>query len=252
MMVERLIGKKANQTVNPDEVVAVGAALQAGVVGGEVKDILLLDVTPLSLGVETMGGLTVTITPKNTILPTRKSEVSSTACDGQPAVDVRVLQGERQVAEENKSLGVFTLNGINPAPRGVPQIQVTFDIDVNGMLSVTAKDQATNRRQSIIITGTSNLDKGDVEKLIKEAEANAEADQKKVDTKRQSIETIDEARKLLKRLGDNIVTQEKSDIQKFVDQLKISIEQNDYENMERLGPVIRNSIYLAKRVEIEK
>lgn len=245
-MVEQLIGKEANQTVNPDEVVAIGAALQAGVVGGEVKDILLLDVTPLSLGVETMGGLTTTITPKNTILPTKKSEVFSTACDGQNAVDVRVLQGERQVAEENKSLGIFTLYGINPAPRGIPQIQVTFDIDINGMLSVTAKDQATNRHQSIIITGTSNLDKNDVEKLIKEAEANAEEDQKKVNIKRQSIETINKAEKFLNKLGNDTVKQEKSDLTQLLDQLKVSIEQNDYKNMKRLKTIIRNSILNKK------
>merc|ERR1712054_538172 len=163
-LVEKLLGKKPNQTVNPDEVVAVGAAVQAGVLGGEVKDILLLDVTPLSLGVETLGGLTTKITPRNTIIPTKKSGTFSTAVDNQPNVEIHVLQGERELAKDNKSLGTFRLDGIAPAPRGIPQIEVTFDIDANGILSVTAKDKATNKQQSITISGASTLPK-DKEKL---------------------------------------------------------------------------------------
>merc|ERR1712054_291420 len=163
-LVQKLLGKLPNQTVNPDEVVAVGAAVQAGVLGGEVKDILLLDVTPLSLGVETLGGITTKITPRNTIIPTKKSETFSTAVDNQPNVEIHVLQGERELAQDNKSLGTFRLDGIAPAARGVPQIEVTFDIDANGILSVTAKDKATNKQQSITITGASTLAK-DKEKL---------------------------------------------------------------------------------------
>ena len=156
-LVKKLLGKDPNQTVNPDEVVAVGAAVQAGVLGGEVKDILLLDVTPLSLGVETLGGISTKITPRNTIIPTKKSETFSTAVDNQPNVEIHVLQGERELAKDNKSLGTFRLDGIAAAPRGVPQIEVTFDIDANGILSVTAKDTATNKQQSITITGASTL-----------------------------------------------------------------------------------------------
>merc|ERR1712151_330798 len=180
-LVERILGKKPNQTVNPDEVVAVGAAVQAGVLGGEVKDILLLDVTPLSLGVETLGGITTKITPRNTIIPTKKSETFSTAVDNQPNVEFHVLQGERELAKDNKSLGTFRLDGISPAARGVPQIEVTFDIDANGILSVTAKDKATNKQQSITISGASTLPKEDVERMVEEAEANAAADQEKME-----------------------------------------------------------------------
>ena len=188
-LVEKLLGKTPNQTVNPDEVVAVGAAVQAGVLGGEVKDILLLDVTPLSLGVETLGGITTKITPRNTIIPTKKSETFSTAVDNQPNVEIHVLQGERELAKDNKSLGTFRLDGIAPAARGVPQIEVTFDIDANGILSVTAKDKATNKQQSITITGASTLPKDEVERMVEDAEANAAADKEKseqIETKNQS------------------------------------------------------------------
>ena len=188
-LVEKLLGKTPNQSVNPDEVVAVGAAVQAGVLGGEVKDILLLDVTPLSLGVETLGGITTKITPRNTIIPTKKSETFSTAVDNQPNVEIHVLQGERELAKDNKSLGTFRLDGIAPAARGVPQIEVTFDIDANGILSVTAKDKATNKQQSITISGASTLPKDEVERMVQDAEANATADKEKseqIETKNQS------------------------------------------------------------------
>jgi molecular chaperone DnaK len=191
-LVEKILGKTPNQTVNPDEVVAVGAAVQAGVLGGEVKDILLLDVTPLSLGVETLGGITTKITPRNTIIPTKKSETFSTAVDNQPNVEIHVLQGERELAKDNKSLGTFRLDGIAPAARGVPQIEVTFDIDANGILSVTAKDKATNKMQSITISGASTLPKDEVERMVKDAETNAAVDKEKleqIDLKNQS-ETI--------------------------------------------------------------
>ena len=198
-LVKSLLGKEPNQTVNPDEVVAVGAAVQAGVLGGEVKDILLLDVTPLSLGVETLGGITTKITPRNTIIPTKKSETFSTAVDNQPNVEIHVLQGERELAKDNKSLGTFRLDGIASAPRGVPQIEVTFDIDASGILSVTAKDKATNKQQSITISGASTLPKEDVERMVEEAEANAAADKEKaanIETKNRADSICYQTKKL--------------------------------------------------------
>merc|ERR1712138_174385 len=206
-LVKSLLGKEPNQTVNPDEVVAVGAAVQAAVLGGEVKDILLLDVTPLSLGVETLGGVTTKITPRNTIIPTKKSETFSTAVDNQPNVEIHVLQGERELAKDNKSLGTFRLDGIASAPRGVPQIEVTFDIDANGILSVTAKDKATNKQQSITISGASTLEKDEVDRMVQDAEANAAADKEKseqIDLKNQSDALIYQTRKQLEELGEKI------------------------------------------------
>merc|ERR1711967_162322 len=206
-LVKKLLGKDPNRTVNPDEVVAVGAAVQAGVLGGEVKDIPLLDVTPLSLGVETLGGITTKITPRNTIIPTKKSETFSTAVDNQPNVEIHVLQGERELAKDNKSLGTFRLDGIAPAARGVPQIEVTFDIDANGILSVTAKDKATNKQQSITITGASTLEKDEVDRMVQEAEANAAADQEKMektDLKNGADSICYQTKKQIEELGTNI------------------------------------------------
>lgn len=180
-LVKEILGKEPNETVNPDEVVAIGAAIQAGVLSGEVKDILLLDVTPLSLGVETLGAVTTKIIPRNTTVPTKKSEVFSTAVDNQPNVEIHVLQGEREFAKDNKSLGTFRLEGILPAPRGIPQIEVTFDIDANGILSVTAQDKGTSKQQSITITGASTLPTEEVEKMVREAERNAAADKVKLE-----------------------------------------------------------------------
>merc|ERR1711981_183448 len=214
-LVEKLLGKTPNQSVNPDEVVAVGAAVQAGVLGGEVKDILLLDVTPLSLGVETLGGITTKITPRNTIIPTKKSETFSTAVDNQPNVEIHVLQGERELAKDNKSLGTFRLDGIAPGARGVPQIEVTFDIDANGILSVTAKDKATNKQQSITITGASTLGKDEVERMVKDAEANAAADKEKyeqIDLKNQSDALVYQTRKQVEELGDKVSSAEKDQL----------------------------------------
>merc|ERR1712199_45434 len=212
-LVEDLLGKTPNQTVNPDEVVAVGAAVQAGVLGGEVKDILLLDVTPLSLGVETLGGITTKITPRNTIIPTKKSETFSTAVDNQPNVEIHVLQGERELAKDNKSLGTFRLDGIAPAARGVPQIEVTFDIDANGILSVTAKDKATNKQQSITITGASTLPKEDVERMVQDAEANAAADKEKseqIEITNQSDALVYQTQKQIEELGDKLSAEDKT------------------------------------------
>jgi len=244
-LVESLLGKKPNQTVNPDEVVAVGAAVQAGVLGGEVKDILLLDVTPLSLGVETLGGITTKITPRNTIIPTKKSETFSTAVDNQPNVEIHVLQGERELAKDNKSLGTFRLDGIAPAARGVPQIEVTFDIDANGILSVTAKDKATNKQQSITITGASTLPKDEVERMVKDAEENANNDKEKseqIDLKNQSDALCYQTRKQLEELGDKITSEEKEKIEDLISKLEDATKQENYAVMKELNERIKTNI----------
>ena len=246
-LVKDLLGKEPNQTVNPDEVVAVGAAVQAGVLGGEVKDILLLDVTPLSLGVETLGGITTKITPRNTIIPTKKSETFSTAVDNQPNVEIHVLQGERELAKDNKSLGTFRLDGIAPAPRGVPQIEVTFDIDANGILSVTAKDKATNKQQSITITGASTLPKEDVERMVNEAEANATADKEKsaqIETKNQADSTCYQTKKQIEELGENIESSEKEKVESLVTRLETAIQSDDTNVMKSLIEEI-NQVMMA-------
>ena len=236
-LVKKLLGKDPNQTVNPDEVVAVGAAVQAGVLGGEVKDILLLDVTPLSLGVETLGGISTKITPRNTIIPTKKSETFSTAVDNQPNVEIPVLQGERELAKDNKSLGTFRLDGIAAAPRGVPQIEVTFDIDANGILSVTAKDTATNKQQSITITGASTLDKDEVERMVDEAEANATADKEKsenIQTVNQSESLCYQTKKQLDEIGDKMASEDKEKIESLVKSLEDAVQQENYTSMKDL------------------
>ena len=244
-LVETLLGKKPNQTVNPDEVVAVGAAVQAGVLGGEVKDILLLDVTPLSLGVETLGGITTKITPRNTIIPTKKSETFSTAVENQPNVEIHVLQGERELAKDNKSLGTFRLDGIAPAPRGVPQIEVTFDIDANGILSVTAKDKATNKQQSITISGASTLSKDEVERMVNEAEANAESDKEKsqqIDLKNQSESLCYQTKKQLEELDTKISSEDKNQVESLIKELEAALTKEDYDAMKNLNEKIKNSV----------
>nr|YP_010197828.1 Hsp70-type chaperone [Gracilaria isabellana]UAD86244.1 Hsp70-type chaperone [Gracilaria isabellana] len=233
-LVKKMIGKDPNQSVNPDEVVAIGAAVQAGVLAGEVKDILLLDVTPLSLGVETLGGVMTKIIARNTTVPTKKSEIFSTAVDNQPNVEIHVLQGEREFTKDNKSLGTFRLDGIMPAPRGVPQIEVIFDIDANGILSVKAKDKGTGKEQSITITGASTLPKEEVEKLVKEAEENSELDKQKreqIDLKNQADSLCYQSQNQLDELKDKISEDEKKKVQELIDSLKLYIREDDYEKI---------------------
>jgi len=232
--VKREFGKDPHKGVNPDEVVAVGAAIQAGVLGGDVKDILLLDVTPLTLSVETLGGVATPLIERNTTIPTRKSQVFSTASDGQTQVEIHVLQGERPMASDNKSLGKFNLDGIPPAPRGIPQIEVTFDIDANGILNVTALDKATNRSQHITITASSGLTEAEIEKMKRDAEANAEIDRKRkelVEVRNNADNTIYAAEKLLKENGDKIPADIKKEVEDGVSNLRGIVNEDDAERI---------------------
>jgi molecular chaperone DnaK len=247
-LVKRVTGKEPNQTVNPDEVVAVGAAIQGGVLAGEVKDILLLDVTPLSLGVETLGGVMTKMITRNTTIPTKKTEVYSTAVDGQTNVEIHVLQGEREMAGDNKSLGMFRLDGIPPAPRGVPQIEVTFDIDANGILSVTAKDKGSGKEQSISITGASTLSDTEVEKMVKDAEANASADKEKrekIDLKNQAETLIYQAEKQLGELGDKVGAEDKAKVEQLTADLKEAVEKDDTALMRTTLESLQQALYAA-------
>lgn len=245
-LVKRLLGRDPNQTVNPDEVVAVGAAIQAGVLAGDVTGILLLDVTPLSLGVETLGGVMTRIIPRNTTIPTKKSEVFSTAVDGQTNVEIHVLQGEREMSSDNKSLGTFRLDGIPPAPRGVPQIEVTFDIDANGILNVTAKDKGSGKEQSISITGASTLDKTEVERMVSEAERNAAADKErreKVDRKNQADSLAYQAEKQLQDLGDKVPASDRTKVEGLVKDLREAVSKEDDDRIKTLMPELQQTLY---------
>jgi len=245
-LVKRVLGKDPNQSVNPDEVVAVGAAIQAGVLAGEVKDILLLDVTPLSLGVETLGGVMTKIIPRNTTIPTKKSEVFSTAVDGQTNVEIHILQGEREMSNDNKSLGTFRLDGIPPAPRGVPQIEVTFDIDANGILNVTAKDRGTGKVQSISITGASTLPKDEVDRMVKQAEQNASTDKErreKIDRKNQADSLAYQAEKQLGELGDKVPAADKTKLEGLIKDLKDAVAKEDDERIKKLMPEVQQTLF---------
>jgi len=245
-LVKRVTTKDPNQTVNPDEVVAVGAAIQGGVLAGEVKDILLLDVTPLSLGVETLGGVMTKMISRNTTVPTKKAETYSTAVDGQTNVEIHVLQGEREMASDNKSLGTFRLDGIPPAPRGVPQIEVTFDIDANGILSVTAKDKGSGKEQSISITGASTLSDNEVEKMVKDAEKNASVDKEKrerIDIKNQAETLVYQAEKQINELGDKVDEAAKSKVEEKRIKLKEATEKDDFESMKSLVEDLQQELY---------
>jgi molecular chaperone DnaK len=244
-LVKRLLGKEPNETVNPDEVVAVGAAVQAGVLAGEVKDILLLDVTPLSLGVETLGGVMTKIIPRNTTIPTKKFETFSTAVDGQSNVEIQILQGEREMSRDNKSLGTFRLDGIPSAPRGVPQIEVTLDIDANGILNVTAKDKGTGKEQSISITGASTLDKTEVERMVREAENNASTDKEnrdKIDRKNQADSLTYQAEKQLQELGDKVPAADKTKLEGLIKELKEAVVKEDDAEIQRLSPEVQQTL----------
>ncbi len=250
-IVKELFGKEPHKGVNPDEVVAVGAAIQAGVLAGEVKDLLLLDVTPLSLGIETLGGVMTPLIQRNTTIPTRKSETFSTAADNQTSVEVHVLQGERPMARDNRPLGKFHLSGLPPAPRGVPQIEVTFDIDANGIVNVSAKDMATAKEQKITITSSSGLTKEEVDKMMKEAEAHADEDRKRkeeIETRNLADQAAYAAEKMLKDSGEKLSASDKQPIESAIEDLKRAIEKNDVAEMKKAMDALNTAQHKAAEV----
>ena len=243
---KKFVGKEPFKGINPDECVAMGAAIQGGVLGGDAKDILLLDVTPLSLGIETLGGVCTKIITRNTTIPTKKSQVFSTAADGQTSVQIHVLQGERDMASGNKTLGLFSLDGIAPAPRGIPQIEVTFDIDANGIVNVSAKDKGTGKEQHITITSSTNMSEEDIDRAVKEAEKYAEEDKKAkeaVETKNHAEHLIFQCEKSLGELGDKVSESEKAEVQGAIDKLKETVKGNDTEAIKRDTESLEKAFY---------
>jgi molecular chaperone DnaK len=245
-IVENFTGKKPYKNINPDEAVAIGAAIQAGVLGGEVKDILLLDVTPLTLGIETLGGIATPLIQRNTTIPTKKSQIFSTAADSQPSVEIHVLQGERGIASENKTLGRFTLSGIPPAPRGIPQIEVTFDIDANGILHVGAKDLGTGKKQSISIQKPGGLTDAEIERMVKDAELHAEEDRKRkeeVETRNNAEALINASEKTIKEAKDIATEDQKSKVNAAIEDLKKSLEGQDSEDIKAKTETLQEAVY---------
>ena len=244
--VQKLIGKDPHKGINPDECVALGAAIQAGVLGGDVKDIVLLDVTPLSLGIETMGGVCTKLIERNTTIPTRKSQIFSTAADNQTSVDIHVLQGEREMAADNKTLGNFMLSGIAPAPRGVPQIEVTFDIDANGIVNVSAKDLGTGQEQKITITASSNLSDEDIDKAVKEAEQYAEEDKKRkeaIDIRNNADQLVYQSEKTLGEVGDKVDQADKDAVQAEIDKVKEALKGTDNDQIKAATEALQQKFY---------
>ncbi|MDA0709020.1 MAG: molecular chaperone DnaK [bacterium] len=258
-LVKSLFGKEPNRGVNPDEVVAIGAAIQAGVLAGEVTDVLLLDVTPLSLGIETLGGVMTKLIERNTTIPSKKTEVFSTAADSQPSVEIHVLQGEREMALDNRTIGRFHLDGIPPAPRGVPQIEVTFDIDANGIMNVSAKDKGTNKEQNIRIEASSGLSDAEVEKMVNDAKANAAEDKKKretVETKNQAEQQVHQTEKQLKEMGDKVNEDAKTKVTEAVDKVKEALKGENVEaiktaneNLTQVWHTIASELYAQAAAE---